>query len=224
MKKVNIEESWHNILEHEFEKPYFQSLRLKLRELYKTKEIYPHPSMIFNAFNMTPFDKVKVVIIGQDPYHGPNQAHGLCFSVNEKNKIPPSLQNIFKELNDDLGVDIPISGNLTKWAKQGILLLNNVLTVEKGLANSHKNIGWEEFTKSAISLISDHLSNIVFILWGRQAQEKESLINQSKHLILKAAHPSPLSAYNGFYGCNHFSKTNKYLKENLKDKIDWNLT
>ena len=224
MKKVNIEESWYNMLEDEFKKPYFHSLRLKLRELYKTKEIYPHPSNIFNAFNMTPFDKIKVVIIGQDPYHGPGQAHGLCFSVNEKIKIPPSLQNIFKELNNDLGLDIPSSGNLTKWAGQGILLLNNVLTVERGLANSHKNIGWEEFTKSTISLISDHLSNIVFILWGKQAQEKEPLIDQSKHLILKAAHPSPLSAYNGFYGCNHFSKTNRYLRESLKDEIDWNLT
>lgn len=224
MKKVDVEESWYNMLESEFEKPYFQSLRLKLRELYKTKEIYPHPSNIFYAFNMTPFNKVKVVIIGQDPYHGPNQAHGLCFSVNETIKIPPSLQNIFKELKNDLDIDIPISGNLTKWTGQGILLLNNVLTVERGLANSHKNIGWEEFTKSTISLISDHLSNIVFILWGMQAQEKESLIDKSKHLILKAAHPSPLSAYNGFYGCNHFSKTNRYLKEKLKDEINWNLT
>ena len=224
MKKVKIEESWYKMLESEFEKPYFLSLRLKLRELYKTKEIYPHPSNIFNAFNMTPFNKVKVVIIGQDPYHGPNQAHGLCFSVNETIKIPPSLQNIFKELKNDLDINIPISGNLTKWTGQGILLLNNVLTVEKGLANSHKNIGWEEFTKSTISLISDHLSNIVFILWGMQAQEKESLIDKSKHLILKAAHPSPLSAYNGFYGCNHFSKTNRYLKEKLKDEIKWNLT
>ena len=182
------------------------------------------PSNIFNAFNMTPFNKIKVVIIGQDPYHGPNQAHGLCFSVNKTIKIPPSLQNIFKELKNDLDIDIPISGNLTKWTGQGILLLNNVLTVERGLANSHKNIGWEEFTKSTISLISDHLSNIVFILWGMQAQEKESLIDKSKHLILKAAHPSPLSAYNGFYGCNHFSKTNRYLKEKLKDEINWNLT
>ena len=224
MKKVDVEESWYNMLESEFEKPYFLSLRLKLRELYKTKEIYPHPSNIFNAFNMTPFNKVKVVIIGQDPYHGPNQAHGLCFSVNKTIKIPPSLQNIFKELKNDLDIDIPISGNLTKWTGQGILLLNNVLTVERGLANSHKNIGWEEFTKSTISLISDHLSNIVFILWGMQAQEKESLIDKSKHLILKAAHPSPLSAYNGFYGCNHFSKTNSYLKEKLKDEINWNLT
>ena len=224
MKKVEIEESWSNILENEFKKPYFQSLRLKLRELYKTKNIYPHQSNIFNAFNMTPFDKIKVVIIGQDPYHGPNQAHGLCFSVNKTIKIPPSLQNIFKELKNDLDIDIPISGNLTKWTGQGILLLNNVLTVERGLANSHKNIGWEEFTKSTISLISDHLSNIVFILWGMQAQEKESLIDKSKHLILKAAHPSPLSAYNGFYGCNHFSKTNSYLKEKLKDEINWNLT
>jgi len=224
MKKVKIEESWYKMLESEFEKPYFKSLRLKLRELYKTKEIYPHPSNIFNAFNMTPFNKVKVVIIGQDPYHGPNQAHGLCFSVNETIKIPPSLQNIFKELKNDLDINIPISGNLTKWTGQGILLLNNVLTVEKGLANSHKNIGWEEFTKSTISLISDHLSNIVFILWGMQAQGKESLIDKSKHLILKAAHPSPLSAYNGFYGCNHFSKTNRYLKEKPKDEIKWNLT
>jgi len=223
MKKIRIDESWYNILGNEFEKPYFQSLQLRLRDLYKIKEIYPSASNVFNAFNSTPVDKVKVVIVGQDPYHGPNQAHGLCFSVNSNIKIPPSLQNIFKELNKDLGLDIPVSGNLTKWAKRGVLLLNNVLTVERGKANSHKNIGWEKFTISTISLISNHLKNIVFILWGKQAQGKEALIDSSKHLILKAAHPSPLSAYNGFYGSNHFSKANKYLKENLKSQIDWDL-
>jgi len=223
MKKVDIEESWYNILKDEFEKEYFHSLRIKIRDLYKTKEIYPNPSNIFNAFNMTPFQKVKAVIIGQDPYHGPNQAHGLCFSVNDEMKIPPSLYNIFKELKNDLDIDIPKSGNLSKWAMEGVLLLNNVMTVEKGLANSHKNIGWEEFTKSVISLLSDNLSNVVFILWGRQAQEKEDFIDPKKHLILKSVHPSPLSAYNGFYGCKHFSQTNDYLRDNAKDEIDWNL-
>ncbi len=184
MKRVDIEESWYNILKDEFEKEYFKSLRIKIRDLYNTREIYPHPSNIFNAFNMTPFQKVKAVIIGQDPYHGPNQAHGLCFSINNEMKIPPSLQNIFKELKNDLDIDIPKSGNLSKWATEGVLLLNNVMTVEKGLANSHKNIGWEEFTKSVILLVSKNLSNIVFILWGRQAQEKVDFIDQKKHLIL----------------------------------------
>jgi len=223
MKKIEIEESWYTSLKEEFEKDYFKSLRLEIRGLYKTKEIYPHPSDVFKAFNLTPFHEVKVVIIGQDPYHGPKQAHGLCFSVNENMKIPPSLKNIFKELKDDMNIETPKSGNLSKWATQGILLLNNVLTVEKGLANSHKNIGWEEFTKSVISTVSDNLSNIVFILWGKQAQEKENLIDPLKHLILKSVHPSPLSAYNGFYGCKHFSQTNTYLKENGKNEINWNL-
>ena len=224
MKKVNIEESWFKVLRDEFEKPYFISLREKLKTDYKEKEIYPHPSNIFNAFNKTPFDKIKVVIIGQDPYHGPGQAHGLCFSVPDNIKVPPSLQNIFKEQASDLNVNIPKFGNLEKWATRGVLLLNNVLTVEKSLANSHKNIGWEKFTQSVISLISSHLSNIVFLLWGRDAQSKEELIDISKHLLLKAAHPSPLSAYNGFFGCKHFSKTNEYLKIQGMAEINWDLT
>ena len=224
MKNVNIEESWFEVLQDEFKKPYFTSLREKLRTDYKGKEIYPHPSNIFNAFNKTPFDKIKVVIIGQDPYHGPGQAHGLCFSVPDNIKVPPSLQNIFKEQASDLNINIPKFGNLEKWATRGVLLLNNVLTVEKSLANSHKNIGWEKFTQSVISLISSHLNNIVFLLWGRDAQSKEELIDTSKHLLLKAPHPSPLSAYNGFLGCKHFSKTNEYLKIQGMEEINWELT
>jgi len=223
MKKIQIERSWLKALEEEFQKPYFISLADSLRILYQEKEIFPHPSNIFNAYNSTPFNKIKVVIIGQDPYHGPGQAHGLSFSVLDGVKIPPSLKNIFKELSNDLKVEIPKSGNLDKWAKEGVLLLNNVLTVERSMANSHKKLGWEEFTKATIQNISRKLENIVFLLWGRDAQSKEPLIDSSKHLILKSVHPSPLSAYNGFFGCKHFSKTNNYLVKNHIEKIDWNL-
>jgi len=224
MKKVQIEDSWFQILKDEFEKHYFISLTNKLRQLYREKEIFPHPSNIFNAYNSTPFDKVKVVIIGQDPYHGPGQAHGLCFSVPDGFKIPPSLKNIFKEQSDDLKIAVPNSGNLQKWAHEGVLLLNNVLTVECSMANSHKNLGWEKFTKATIEAISGKLNNIVFLLWGRDAQLKEELIDNTKHLILKTVHPSPLSAYNGFFGCQHFSKTNSYLEMNNIEKISWDLT
>ena len=223
MKKVQIENSWLKILGDEFEKPYFISLADKLRVLYKKKKIFPHPSNIFKAYNSTPFKNVKVVIIGQDPYHGEGQAHGLCFSVPDGVKIPPSLKNIFKEQLNDLKTPIPTSGNLQKWANQGVLLLNNVLTVESGVANSHKSLGWERFTKATIESISKNLNNIVFLLWGRNAQSKEELIDKTKHLILKTVHPSPLSAYNGFFGCKHFSKTNNYLENNGIDKINWDL-
>ena len=223
MKKVDIEQSWFDFLEEEFEKPYFISIRNFLRKEYKEKKIYPHPSNIFNAFNSTPLEYVKAVIIGQDPYHGLGQAHGLCFSVPFNIPIPPSLNNIYKELSDDINIDCPCHGNLTSWANEGVFLLNNVLTVEDGRANSHKNIGWEKFTEKVIVKLSNERSGIAFILWGRQAQEKEQFIDNSKHLILKTAHPSPLSAYNGFFGCKHFSKVNDYLDKQNKEKIIWNL-
>ena len=223
MNNVNINPSWNAVLVDEFNKNYFNDLRNKVRSEYKSNTIYPHQTKIFNAFNLTPFNKVKVVIIGQDPYHGKNQAHGLCFSVKDGVKIPPSLNNIFKEIKSDLNISIPNSGNLTSWAEQGVLMLNSVLTVRSGIANSHKKIGWEIFTENIIDIISSKLNNIVFILWGRQAQQKIKIINTSKHLILKSVHPSPLSAYNGFFGCKHFSKCNAYLKKFNKEEIDWSL-
>jgi len=223
MNDVNIDSSWKTVLAEEFTKNYFTELRNKVRIEYKSNVIYPHPTKIFNAFSLTPFNKVKVVVIGQDPYHGENQAHGLSFSVENSVKIPPSLNNIFKELKSDLKINVPKSGNLSSWAEQGVLMLNSVLTVRSGVANSHKNIGWEIFTENVISVISSQLSNIVFILWGKQAQEKIKIIDTKKHLILKSAHPSPLSAYKGFFGCKHFSKCNSYLKKNNKKEIDWSL-
>jgi len=223
MHDVNIDSSWKTVLVDEFTKNYFTELRNKVRIEYKSNVIYPHPTKIFNAFSLTPFNKVKVVVIGQDPYHGENQAHGLSFSVENGVKIPPSLNNIFKELKSDLKINLPKSGNLSSWAEQGVLMLNSVLTVRSGVANSHKNIGWEIFTENVINIISSQLSNIVFILWGKQAQEKIKIIDIKKHLILKSAHPSPLSAYNGFFGCKHFSKCNSYLKKNNKKEIDWSL-
>ncbi len=223
MNDVNIDSSWKTVLVDEFTKNYFTDLRNKVRMEYKSNVIYPPPTKIFNAFNLTPFNKVKVVVVGQDPYHGENQAHGLSFSVENGIKIPPSLNNIFKELKSDLKVSLPNSGNLSSWAEQGVLMLNSVLTVRSGVANSHKNIGWEIFTENIINIISSELNNIVFILWGRQAQEKIKIIDIKKHLILKSAHPSPLSAYNGFFGCKHFSKCNAYLKKWNKKEIDWSL-
>ena len=223
MNNVNIDSSWKSVLVDEFKKNYFTELRNKVRIEYKSNTIHPHPSKIFNAFNLTPFNKVKVVIIGQDPYHGENQAHGLCFSVENGVKIPPSLNNILKELKSDLKINHPNSGNLSSWAEQGVLMLNSVLTVRSGVANSHKNIGWEIFTENIINIISKQLNNVVFVLWGRQAQEKIKIIDTKKHLILKSAHPSPLSAYNGFFGCKHFSKCNEYLKKFNKKEIDWSL-
>mgnify|MGYP003965769635 FL=1 len=220
-KTVMIHDTWYDVLQNEFSKDYWKSLTGSVRNLYKTKVIYPNAKKVFNAFNSTPFDQVKVVIIGQDPYHGAGQAHGLSFSVEKDTKIPPSLQNIYKELNSDLNIPIPNTGNLQSWANQGVLLLNTVLTVEANEANSHKNLGWEIFTKAAIEAISKESKNVVFILWGKQAQSLSSIVNEDIHCILSSAHPSPLSAYNGFLGCKHFSKTNDYLVSQGKGPIDW---
>jgi len=222
-KPVSIDPSWNKVLFEEFQAPYFDKIRSFVRGEYQNKTIYPPAKHIFKAFNSTPFDKVKVVIIGQDPYHGEGQAHGLCFSVNKGIKIPPSLRNIFKEIESDIGCCPSESGDLQRWADQGVLLLNNVLTVEKGKANSHKGIGWEAFTAKAIKELSSKRHGLVFLLWGRLAQEKESLIDFDRHLVLKSVHPSPLSAYNGFFGCKHFSKTNAYLKSINKNPIDWSV-
>ena len=221
MKKVDIEPSWYNLLENEFEKKYFTNLRGFIKNEYSTKVIFPPPKLIFNAFNLTPANKVKVIIIGQDPYHGEGQAHGLSFSVPTGIKIPPSLMNIYKELNTDVNKSIPSHGLLENWASQGVLLLNSVLTVESGKANSHKNIGWEKFTESVISLISKKKESLVFLLWGNYAHKKEDFIESNNHLILKSVHPSPLSAYNGFFGSKHFSKANNFLKKNNIKEIVW---
>ena len=221
---VKIEASWKEILKGEFSKPYFQQIPLHIKtEKSQGKIIYPPGSVIFNAFNTTPFSKVKVVILGQDPYHGPGQAHGLCFSVQQGVPQPPSLMNIFKELQDDIGITIPNHGNLTHWAEQGVFLLNASLTVRAGEPMSHSKIGWAEFTDTVIKIISELKKNIVFLLWGKFAQEKRVLIDQTKHCILRSVHPSPLSAHAGFFGCKHFSKTNEYLISKGIDPVDWSL-
>ncbi|PZX65659.1 uracil-DNA glycosylase [Hydrotalea sandarakina] len=221
---VKIENSWKEQLQKEFTKPYFLQIVTHLKTEKATgATIYPPGSLIFNAFNTTPFNEVKVVILGQDPYHGPGQAMGLCFSVPNGIAPPPSLQNIFKELHTDIGMPIPSTGNLTPWAKQGVLLLNAILTVRANEAASHSKIGWMNFTDAAIKKISEEKSGIVFLLWGRFAQEKQQFIDATKHFILKAAHPSPLSAHNGFLGCKHFSKTNELLIKQGKTPIDWKL-
>jgi uracil-DNA glycosylase len=221
---VKIEDSWKNVLQDEFSKPSFKQIAEHLKtEKEQGKVIYPPGSLIFNAFQQTPFEAVKVVILGQDPYHGPNQAMGLSFSVNDGVPPPPSLINIFKELHDDVGVPIPRTGNLTKWAQQGVLLLNASLTVRAGEPMSHSKIGWHHFTDTVIQKISVLRENIVFLLWGKFAQQKIELINTKKHHILQAAHPSPLAAKSGFFGCRHFSKTNDYLMKQGKDPIDWAL-
>jgi uracil-DNA glycosylase len=221
---VKIESSWKEILHGEFDKPYFQHIPLHLKtEKLQGKTIYPPGGFIFNAFNTTPFDKIKVVIIGPDPYHGPGQAHGLCFSVQNGVPPPPSLINIFKELKEDIGMAIPNHGNLTKWAEQGVFLLNASLTVRAGEPMSHSKIGWAQFTDTVIKTISDQKEHVVFLLWGKFAQDKKMLIDESKHLILRAAHPSPLSAYSGFFGCKHFSKANEYLTSKGIDPVDWSL-
>lgn len=218
---VQIEESWKRHLASEFEKDYFIKLTDFVRREYHTTTIYPPGRLIFNAFNLCPFDKVKVVIIGQDPYHGLGQAHGLCFSVNDGIPFPPSLQNIFKEIQSDLGTPISTSGNLTRWANQGVLLLNATLTVRAHQAGSHQRQGWEEFTDAAIRSLANERENLVFILWGSYAQKKGAFIDRSKHLVLASAHPSPLSAYNGFFGNKHFSRANEYLQAHGKTPIVW---
>jgi uracil-DNA glycosylase len=219
---VKIESSWKKVLAPLFEEPYFSQISAHLKtEKALNSIIYPKGSLIFNAFEQTPFDKVQVVILGQDPYHNPGQAMGLSFSVPDGVKIPPSLMNIYKELNKDIGMPIPTTGNLTKWAQQGVLLLNAVLTVRANEPTSHGKIGWIDFTNDIIKIISDQKRNIVFLLWGNFAQQKQMYIDATKHKILKAAHPSPLSAHNGFWGCKHFSSTNIYLAEQGKNPIDW---
>lgn len=218
-----IEASWKRVLSDEFQKEYFLRLKEFLVEEKKHYAIYPPGPMIFSAFDHTPFDKVKVVILGQDPYHGPGQAHGLCFSVPNGIEKPPSLVNIFKEINADLGLPIPQTGNLEKWANQGVLLLNATLTVRAHQAGSHQRKGWETFTDAAIKALSQHREGLVFLLWGAYAQAKGNIIDQSKHYILQAPHPSPLSASRGFLGCRHFSKTNSLLRAMGRAEIDWSI-
>ena len=218
---VRIEESWRCRLQTEFDKPYFEALTQYVRSEYATTTVYPPGSQMFAAFDACPFDRVRVVILGQDPYHEPGQAHGLCFSVNDGVAFPPSLQNIFKEIKSDLGIDIPTSGNLTRWANQGVLLLNATLTVRAHQAGSHQRKGWEEFTDAAIRALAEQREHLVFILWGAYAQKKGAFIDRNKHLVLASAHPSPLSAYNGFFGNKHFSRANAYLVEHGMMPIEW---
>ena len=218
-----LNNDWLDALKGEFRKPYYKKLFETVNQEYRTHRIYPPADDIFNAFHLTPLKDVKVVILGQDPYHGDGQAHGLCFSVKPDVEIPPSLVNIYQELHDDLGCRIPSHGNLTKWAKQGVLLLNTVLTVRAHQANSHRGIGWEEFTDAAIQVLNTQDRPIVFILWGRPAQAKKSMLHNPKHLILEAPHPSPLSAYRGFFGSRPFSKTNDFLTANGLTPIDWQI-
>ncbi|HEX7847249.1 MAG TPA: uracil-DNA glycosylase [Chitinophagaceae bacterium] len=221
---VKIEAGWKELLKDEFVKPYFQQIVLHLKtERSQGKTIFPPGSFIFNAFDTTPIDHVKVVILGQDPYHGLGQAHGLCFSVQNGVPPPPSLINISKELQEDIGVRIPNHGNLTHWAEQGVFLLNASLTVRSGEPMSHAKIGWAEFTDTVIKKISAAKEHVVFMLWGKFAQEKRALIDESKHLVLRAAHPSPLSAHAGFFGCRHFSKANEFLMKNGVEPVDWQL-
>jgi uracil-DNA glycosylase len=218
---VRIEESWRKHLQEEFDKPYFRELTDFVHREYAAGACYPPGRQIFNAFEICPFDRVKVVIIGQDTYHGPGQANGLCFSVNPGVRIPPSLQNIFKEIHNDMGTPLPENGDLTRWAKQGILLLNATLTVRAHQAGSHQKHGWETFTDAVIRKLSQEREHLVFILWGSNAIRKGSVIDTSKHLVLQSVHPSPLSAYAGFFGNNHFSKANQYLREHGVEEIQW---
>lgn len=218
---VKIESSWKAVLQPEFEKPYFEELSNFVKKEYQSQSIFPPGKEIFNAFNLCPFDQVKVVIIGQDPYHGPGQAHGLCFSVREGVGFPPSLRNIFKEINNDLGSPIPPNGDLTRWANQGVLLLNATLTVRAHQAGSHQKKGWETFTNAVIQTVSAQKENVVFLLWGAYAQRKAELIDRSKHLILESVHPSPLSASRGFFGNHHFSRANEFLASKGLTPITW---
>ena len=218
-----IENDWLAPLQAEFKKPYYRQLYAKVKDEYSTRQVFPNPNDIFNAFSLTPLSGVKVLILGQDPYHDVGQAHGLCFSVKPDVEIPPSLVNIYQELHDDLGCYIPDNGYLEKWARQGVMLLNTVLTVRAHQANSHHGIGWEEFTDAAIRTLNGQDRPIVYMLWGRPAQTKISMLDNPKQLILKAPHPSPLSAYRGFFGCKHFSQANEFLKKNGLAEIDWQI-
>ena len=218
---VRIDESWREVLQPEFDKPYFELLTNFVRQAYRTTQCFPPAGQIFRAFDLCPFEQVRVVIIGQDPYHDVNQAHGLCFSVQDGVRVPPSLENIYKELHRDLGKPIPTSGSLTHWAEQGVLLLNATLTVEAHHAGSHQGKGWEELTDAAIQALNDRRSNIVFMLWGSYAQRKGQFIDRRRHLVLTAVHPSPLSAYRGFIGCGHFSQANTYLQQHGQTPINW---
>lgn len=218
-----LQGQWLEALKPEFKKPYYKELFEKVGQEYQQRKIFPAPDDIFNAFHFTPLDEVKVVILEQDPYHNDGQAHGLCFSVKPEVEVPPSLVNIYQELHEDCGCEIPNNGYLEKWAKQGVLMLNTVLTVRAHQANSHRGMGWEEFTDAAIRVLNEQDRPIVFLLWGRPAQMKKSMLNNPKHLILEAPHPSPLSAYRGFFGCRHFSKTNEFLKSHGLEPIDWQI-
>lgn len=218
---VKISEDWKNLLQEEFDKEYFTNLVSFVKSEYQSHKVYPSGKLIFNAFESCPLKELKVVIIGQDPYHGPGQAHGLSFSVPEGVAFPPSLRNIFKEINNDLGIDVPKSGNLERWANQGVMLLNATLTVRAGQAGSHQKKGWEDFTNAVIRKIADGKDNLVFLLWGAYAQKKAEFIDENKHLILKSVHPSPLSASRGFFGNHHFSRTNEFLQSKGLKAIDW---
>lgn len=222
LDKIKIEQGWKEALRNEFLSPYFLQIKQNLLHALSKNKVYPPPNLIFNAFNLTPFDKVKVVILGQDPYHGEGQAMGLSFSVPNGIKIPPSLVNIYKEIADDLGIKEPNNGDLSFWARQGVLLLNATLSVNAGVANSHSNFGWQTFTDAVIRILSEKKSNLVFMLWGNYAKSKANLIDFKKHLVLMAAHPSPL-ARGAFFGCKHFSKCNDYLKFNQISPINWDL-
>lgn len=219
--EVNIEQSWKQRLQGEFDKPYFKTLTDFVKEECRTNVVYPPGKFIFNAFDLCPFDNVKVVIIGQDPYHGPGQAHGLCFSVQDGVAYPPSLRNIFKEIQSDLGAPIPQTGNLTRWAKQGVLLLNATLTVRANMAGSHQKRGWETFTDAVINAVATEKKNVVYILWGSYAQQKASMVDRNNNLVLESVHPSPLSASRGFFGNHHFSRANQYLAEHGISPIEW---
>lgn len=218
-----IENDWLYAVGEEFKKPYYKELYQFVKEEYSTRTIFPAAEDIFHAFHLTPLQQVKVLLLGQDPYHNEKQAHGLCFSVKPEVEVPPSLENIYKELSDDVGCEIPNHGYLEKWARQGILMLNTVLTVRAHQANSHQNKGWEKFTDAVIRAVNEQDRPIVILLWGRPAQRKKSMLNNPKHLILTAPHPSPLSAYRGFFGCKHFSKTNDFLKQFGIEPIDWQI-
>jgi uracil-DNA glycosylase len=218
---IKLEPSWKAALSEEFDKPYFKELSGFVHDEYKKGTIYPNPKDIFRAFDLCPFDTTRVVIIGQDPYHGPKQANGLCFAVHEGIPLPPSLKNIFKEIESDLGVKPEPNGDLSRWAKQGVLLLNATLTVRAATPGSHQKKGWELFTDAAIKKLSDGREHLVFLLWGNYAKQKGAVIDRSKHCVLEAAHPSPFSVHNGFFGCKHFSKANEYLKKHGEGKVDW---